>query len=338
MNNANHLHKRGGILKKKLISLGLILGVLVSFSGCSTKDLEDNNGERLRVGVTINPLKDFAEAIGGDKVEVFSIIPDGSDAHSFDPKPRDLKDLIDTNIFIYNGLQMEEWIDSVLGTIEGTEVKVLEASKGIDVINISEEDNHDHEDGEEHPEEEHDHEGEEEHEHDHNHGGVDPHVWLSLNNAIIQAENIKNTFSEIDPENKDYYETNFEKLKSDFTSLYNEYKDKFKDLKNKNFVTGHAAFGYLCKDFGLTQKSIADVFGEGELTAKNLEALINYSKENGVHTIFSESTASEKEAETLAKSVGAKVVKVYSLETKEDNMSYIEGMKYNLETIYNSLK
>lgn len=313
--------------KKIIISLGLILGILVSFAGCGTKDLEDNNGEKLRVGVTINPLKDFAEAIGGDKVEVFSIIPDGSDAHSFDPKPKDLKDLLNTNIFIYNGLQMEEWIDSVLGTIEGEDVKVVEASQGIDVITIAEEE-HNHED------EEHDHENEQ----DHDHGGVDPHVWLSLGNAVIEAENIKNAFVEVDPENKDYYEANFEKLKSDFTSLYDEYKDKFKDVTNKNFVTGHAAFAYLCKDFGLSQNSIADVFGEGELTAKNLEALINYSKENGVKTIFSESTASEKEAETLAKEVGAKVVKIYSLETKEDNKSYLEGMKYNLETIYNSLK
>ncbi|MDY6228568.1 MAG: zinc ABC transporter substrate-binding protein [Clostridium sp.] len=318
-------------MKKKLISLGLILGMLVSFAGCGTKDLEENNGEKLRVGVTINPLKDFAEAIGGDKVEVFSIIPDGSDAHSFDPKPKDLKDLLNTNIFIYNGLQMEEWIDSVLGTIEGQDVKVVEASQGIDTITIAEEE-HNHE------EEAHDHENEEAHDHDHDHGGVDPHVWLSLGNAVIEAENIKNAFVEVDPENKDYYEANFEKLKSDFTSLYDEYKDKFKDVTNKNFVTGHAAFAYLCKDFGLTQNSIADVFGEGELTAKNLEALINYCKENEVKTIFSESTASEKEAETLAKEVGAKVVKIYSLETKEDNKSYLEGMKYNLETIYNSLK
>lgn len=318
-------------MKKKLISLGLILGILVSFAGCGAKDLEENNGEKLRVGVTINPLKDFAEAIGGDKVEVFSIIPDGSDAHSFDPKPKDLKDLLNTNIFIYNGLQMEEWIDSVLGTIEGQDVKVVEASQGIDTITIAEEE-HNHE------EEGNDHENEEDHDHDHDHGGVDPHVWLSLGNTVIEAENIKNAFVEVDPENKDYYEANFEKLKSDFTSLYDEYKDKFKDVTNKNFVTGHAAFAYLCKDFGLTQNSIADVFGEGELTAKNLEALINYCKENEVKTIFSESTASEKEAETLAKEVGAKVVKIYSLETKEDNKSYLEGMKYNLETIYNSLK
>lgn len=310
-------------MKKKLISLGLIVGILVSFSGCGSKKLEDNKGERLRVGVTINPLKDFAEAIGGDKVEVFSIIPDGSDAHSFDPKPKDLKDLISANVFIYNGLGMEEWIDSVLGTVEGKYIKVVEASKGINAINISEEDFHAH-DGDEHD--------------DHNHGGKDPHTWLSLSDAIIEAENIKNTFSEIDPENKDYYEENFEKLKNDFSSLHNEYVDKFKDLSNKDFVTGHAAFGYLCRDFGLTQKSIADVFGEGELTPKNLEALINYCKENNVKTIFSESVASSKEAETLAKEVGAKVIKVYSLETKEDNMNYLEGMKYNLEIIYSSLK
>ena len=313
-------------MKKKLISLGLILGILVSFSGCVSKNSDDDdNGERLRVGVTISPLKDFAETIGGDKVDVFSIIPDGSDAHSFDPKPKDLNDLINADIFVYNGLGMEEWIDSVLSTVEGKDVKVVEASNGIEAINISEEDFHVH-DGEESEED-----------HDHDHDGKDPHAWLSLTDAIIEAENIKNTFVEVDPDNKDYYEENFEKLKADFNNLYDEYVNKFNSLTNKDFVTGHAAFGYLCRDFGLNQKSIADVFGEGELTPKNLEALINYCKENGVKTIFSESTASEKEAETLAKEVGAQVVKVYSLETKEDNMSYLDGMRYNLETIYNAL-
>jgi len=307
-------------MKKKLISFGLILGILVSFSGCVSKNSEEDKGEKLRVGVTISPLKDFAETIGGNKVDVFSIIPDGSDAHSFDPKPKDLNNLISSDIFVYNGLGMEEWIDSVLGTVEGKDVKVVEASQGIDAISVSEEEPDDHEEDDEH-----------------DHGGKDPHTWLSLTDAIIEAENIKNAFVELDPDNKDYYEANFEELKNDFNTLYDEYLNKFKNLTNKDFVTGHAAFGYLCRDFGLTQKSIADVFGEGELTPKNLEALINYCKENGVKTVFSESNASEKEAETLAKEVGAQVVKIYSLETKEDNMSYLDGMKYNLETIYNEL-
>lgn len=313
-------------MKKKIISLGFILILLFSLSACESKDLEKNDGERLRVGVTINPLKDFAEAIGGDKVEVFSIIPDGSDAHSFDPKPKDLKDLINTDMFLYNGLGMEEWIDSVLGTIEGKDIKIVETSKNINAMNISEEEDHSHEEMDEESLEEH------------NHGGKDPHIWLSLIDAIKQAENIKDAFAEVDPDNKSYYEENFEKLKKEFTDLNSEYVNKFNSLTNKDFVTGHAAFGYLCRDFGLTQKSMIGIFSaDGEMLPRNKEALINYIKTNNVNIIFSEATASEKEAETLAKEVGAKVVKVYSLETKEDNMSYLEGMKYNLETIYNNL-
>ena len=79
----------------------------------------------------------------------------------------------------------------------------------------------------------------------------------------------------------------------------------------------------LTNDFGLNQSSIADVFGEGELTPKALENLINYTKEKNVKVIFSESTASVKDAETLAKGAGATVEKIYSLETKEDDFCFI---------------
>lgn len=308
-------------MKRKIISLFSILLVLFLFSGCGSKK-NNENGERLRVGVTINSLRDFAEYIGGDKIEVFSIIPDGSDAHDFDPKPKDLNNLINADIFVYNGLGMEEWINPILSTLEGKDVAIVEASKGIIPIKSLEIN---------HYEEEHDEE-------EHTHGGDDPHVWLSLDNAIIQAENIKDTLIKIDSNNKEYYEENYEKLKAEFVSLKSEYEVKFKEVENKNFVTGHAAFAYLCRDFGLNQNSIADVFGQGELTPKSLKNLISYCKENGVKVIFSESTASEKEAETLAREVNASIVKIYSLETKEDNKGYLEGMKYNLETIYNSLK
>lgn len=311
-------------MKKFLSLISLMLGVFFTFTACGDKTIKpEDESVKVRVGVTIYPLKYFTEAIGGDKVDVFSIIPDGSDAHSFDPKPMDLKDLNNTDIFVYNGLGMEEWIDSILNTLEGTDVKKVEASNGIVALSAIGDDKHGHE---------HEEEG------DHNHGGSDPHVWLSLTDAIVQAENIKNALTQVDQENKDYYEENYNNLVKEFTSLKDEYLLKFDSISNKNFVTGHAAFGYLCRDFGLIQSSIADVFGEGELTPKDLEALMEYSKANNVKVIFSESTASEKEAETLAKEVGARVEKIYSLETQEDGMNYIDGMRYNLESIYNALK
>lgn len=339
-------------MKKRISILALMMTMIFAFTACAKAEVKNNEG-KISVGVTIYPLQYFTERIGGDKVEVFSIIPDGSDAHTFDPKPKDLANLTNTDIFIYNGLGMEEWIDSILTVVEGKEVKVLEASSGIKALPTTEEEHADHENetAEEHAahehEEDHSHEGETAEEHatheheedhsDHNHGDFDPHVWLSLDLAVAQAENIKNVLVEIDSENEDYYSANFETLKKDLTSLKDEFSEKMSSLTNKEFVTGHAAFGYLTNAFGLNQTSISDIFGEGELTAKHLEELINYSKEHNVKVIFSESTSSAKEAETLAKEIGATVEKIYSLETKEDDLNYLDGMRYNLEKIYESL-
>lgn len=292
-------------MKKKLIVTGLIILGIISSVGCTTKEKQDNTS-KLRVQVTISPLKEFAESIGGDKIEVSSIIPNGSEPHDFEPKPKDLEALTNSDVFIYNGLDMEHWLEPVLGTIKDKNVEVVNSSDGVNVIKTDEKE--------------------------------DPHAWLSLKEATKQAENIKDALVKKDSVNKEFYEENFKKLKNEFDSLYSEYEVKFQEIKNKDFVTGHAAFGYLCRDFGLTQKSIADIYGEGELTPKTLEELVNYCKNNNVKTIFSESTASSKESETLAKEAGAKVEKIYSLETKEDDKTYLDGMKYNLEKILEALK
>lgn len=309
-------------MKKKLIAVTMIVLGMITIIGCGAKE-DSNTSGKLRVGVTINPLKEFTEMIGGDKVEVFSIIPNGVDPHDFDPKPKDIENLYNSNIFVYNGLGMEEWLDSVLSTIEERDIILVNSSDNVDIIELLEE--------------EHSDESVEEHE-DHDHGTQDPHIWLSLKEATKQAETIKEALIEKDEVNKEYYEENFQKLKKDFNDTYEEYLEKFKTITNKDFITGHAAFGYLCRDFGLTQNSIADIYGEGELTPKNLENLVNYCKDNNVKTIFSESASSSSEAETLANEAGAKVEKIYSLESKEDDMSYLEGTRSNYEKIYNALK
>ena len=166
---------------------------------------------------------------------------------------------------------------------------------------------------------------------------IDPHSWLSLKEAEKQAENIKDTLVEIDEDNKAYYEENYDAFVGELESLYNEYKEKFDNLSTKDFVTGHAAFGYLCRDFGLQQKSIENLFAEGEPTPKQLEQLVTFCKENNIKTVFSESLASPKVSETLAKEVGAEVVPILTLESNEDDKSYVEAMRYNLEEIYKCL-
>ena len=94
----------------------------------------------------------------------------------------------------------------------------------------------------------------------------------------------------------------------------------------------------MARDFGLKQNSVEDVFAEGEPSAKKLKELTDYCKAEKINTIFVEDMVSPKVSETLAKEVGAKAVKIYTLESKEDGKTYIQSMQANLEKIYASLK
>lgn len=293
-------------MKRKSVIVTIFIILCFTFYGCISKKQDSNTG-KLKVIVTIYPLKEFAEAIGGEKVEVSLMVPEGSEPHDFEPKTKDLAELNNSRIFIYNGLGMETWLDKVLNTIQDKDkTHVVDSSKGVNQIKTD--------------------------------GKVDPHIWLSLKEVKVQALNIKNEFVDSDKENAAYYEENYSKLVKSIDDLINKNEKRFSELKNKDFVTGHAAFGYLCRDFGLEQRSVEDVFGEGEVTPQTLKVLIEFCKENKVKTVFMESLASPKVSETLAKEVDGRIEKIYTIESKEDGKSYIEAMDSNLDKIYDSLK
>lgn len=297
-----------------LISALSLIGCTNKSTGPSTEVLQNNSDSKIQVLVSFNPLKEFVSAIGKEKVIVSSIIPEGTEPHDFELKAKDLTELSKANIFVYNGLGIEPWVEKSLQSINNKNLIVVDASANTNTIkNIDEKEIEEH-------------------------GQNDPHIWLSLKEAKVEAKNIMDALIKIDVNNKDYYEKNYADFSNELDSLFNEYKPKFDNLTNKNFVTGHAAFAYLCRDFGLEQSSVEDVFAEGEPTAKKMKELIDYCNNNKIKTIFMEELASPKVSETLAKEVNAKVEKIYTIESNELNKSYIDTMKENLEKIYNSLK
>ncbi|MDU7439113.1 MAG: zinc ABC transporter substrate-binding protein [Clostridium sp.] len=296
-------------MKKKIISGALAVITSIMLIGCGTnsdtKTTNDEGNKKVNIMVSVYPLKEFADKIAGDKAEVSCMVPDNMEPHDYEPKTKDFEALIKSDAFIYNGLGLETWVDQVKSVIGDKELRIVDSSEGVEVRK----------------------EGE----------VIDPHSWLSLKEAEKQVENIKDTLVEIDEDNKAYYEENYDAFVGELESLYNEYKEKFDNLSTKDFVTGHAAFGYLCRDFGLQQKSVENLFAEGEPTPKQLEQLVTFCKENNIKTVFSESLASPKVSETLAKEVGAEVVPILTLESNEDDKSYVEAMRYNLEEIYKCL-
>ncbi len=312
---------------KKLILAGATAMMLISFAGCkgdTTVNKENNDEDKIHIVASINPIREFAEAVGGDRVSVSILVPEGVEAHDFEPKPRDIELLAKADIFAYNGAGMESWLNQVLQIVANKKnLTIVDSSVGANLIYADDEHEEAHETGEEH---------------DHTEGDYDPHIWLSLKEAKQQSLNIKNALVAVDDKNKEYYEENYQSFAAKLDELYNEYMEKFNSVNNKYFITGHSAFAYLGRDFGITQKAVTGIRAEGEPTAQALKELTEFSKVNNIKVVFMEEMAAPEVSETIAREINAKVEKLYSIETKEDEKGYIDMMRENLEKIYNSLK
>ncbi len=297
---------------KKWSILFLCLLAAFAFAACGSVQTSAQDSDTLAVTVTFDAIKEFAEAVGGDKVEVSVIIPTGTEPHDFEPKAQELVGLSSADVFFITD-SAGALVDDAVSAANNEKLIVVDASAGADAIVNTEE-------------------GEIA-----EHGQYDPHLWLSIKGAETEVTNIKNAFVQADPANKDYYEANSADFIAQLETLYNNYNAKFAAVEKKSFVTGHAAFGYLCRDFGLTQNSVEDVFAEGEPSAQQLAELVEYCRQNDVTTIFAEEMASPEISQTLANDVGASVKTIYTMESAEDGLSYLERMADNLSEIYESL-
>ncbi|MGI5971697.1 MAG: metal ABC transporter substrate-binding protein [Oscillospiraceae bacterium] len=295
---------------KRITALILSLAAFICISSCAGGREAGVKSDKISVLVTFNAMEEFVKAVGGNRVEVKRIIPDGMEPHDFEPKARDLIGLSSARVFVYNGLGMEAWAEDAVRAAGNDDLIAVEASRGIEAIKNSDAGQS---------------------------GQYDPHVWLSLICAQTEAENIKDALAEADPAGRDYYEANYGQFVSSLDKLYNEYAEKFSAVQKRSFVTGHAAFAYLCRDFGLEQNSVEDVFAGGEPGARQLTSLIEYCRENNVTTIFAEEMASPEVSRTLADEVGAGLVTIYTIAGSEDGKTYLERMEENLGRIYESL-
>lgn len=303
-------------MMKKIAAALLAAATVLSFSACGGTPAGSSaqsaaQGGRIKVSATFNAMAEFAKAVGKDKADVSTIIPNGTEPHDFEPKGKDLAGLSDADVFVYNGFGMESWAEKAVSAAGNKKLVAVEASKGAEPIRSAESG-----------------EG----------GQYDPHLWLSLKGAETEVKNICDAFVKADPDDADYFRKNSDAYVTQLESLFTEYDKAFRSAKHKNFVTGHAAFAYLCRDFGLKQNSVEDVFAEGEPSARRLSELIDYCKANNVKTVFVEDMVSPEVSETLAKQVGASIKTIYTMESSEDGKSYLERMKTNLQEIGESLQ
>ena len=314
----------------KYAALILILSLVctAACTGRANGNAVPGNPAAIDVVVTFDALYGLAEAIAGDRANVIDIMPPGADAHHFEPKAKDIAVLNNADVFLVCGLGLDPWAENAASAAGNEKLIVCVVSKGIVPIALSGGGDTANSDSDDSIGEGGDPDA----------GAVDPHVWLSPVCAKAMAENIRDTLTEADPGGADIYRRNSDELLQRLTGLYNEYSEKFSSLERKTIVTSHAVFAYLCRDFGLIQNSVEGVFADGEPNALALTALIEFCRANDITTILTESQSSPLIAQTLASEAGAGVSVIYTMESEEDGLGYIERMEHNLATIYESLR
>lgn len=326
---------------KKIGVLVLALSmVIMMFSGCGENTETDSEIQKLKVYTSFYPMYDFTVKIAGDMADVVNLVPAGGEPHHWEPSSYDIVNLENADMFIYSGAGMEHWTEKVLNMLSNKDMIVVEASEGLTLIegkhNHSHDEDHDHEHEHDHDE---DHDEDHEHEHDAN---MDPHVWLSIKNAKAQMERIKNAFVLADAENADYYEGNFRKYAAEFDALDKEFAETISKLPNKNLVVTHAAFGYLCHDYGLNQIAVQGLTPDSEPDPARMVEIIKFVKENNVKVIFFEELLSPNVANTIANATGAEVgvlnpIEGLSNDQLANGSDYFSVMKENLEAIKKAL-
>lgn len=313
-------------MKKWSFLVVTVLAFVLVLAGCGVgSDKVSEDKSKLKVVTTFYPMYDFTKNVAGDNASIEMLIDAGTEPHDYEPSAKDIAKIEEADVFVYNSEDMETWVPSVLKSLDSKKLTVIDASKGIKLV--------------EGTEEEHDHDhGEEEHHHEH-----DPHVWLSPVLAQQEVANIQKGLTKADKTNADTYKKNAENYTDKLKTLDNKFKTAFEGAKQRDFVTQHAAFQYLANEYDLHQVAIAGLSPDQEPSPARLAELQKYVKANNISTIYFEEVASPKVAETLAKETGATLEVLSPIEGITDKeqkkgMDYIAYMEQNLQALQKTIK
>lgn len=260
-----------------------VLLFALSLSACTGQTKKESK-ERV-ITVTIEPQRYFTEAIAGDRFKVVCMVPQGSSPETYDPTPKQLVSLGESEAYFrigHIGFEVS-WMERLMKNAPHTQV--FDLSKGIEFI---------HEPGHAHG--------------DHYHvGGVDPHTWNSTINAKIIAGNIFQALCTLDRENEPYYLARYNSLvhhieKTDST-MFHMLKEN--EAADHAFMIYHPALSYFARDYGLHQICIEE--GGKEPSPAHLKELIEIAKFEDVHVIFVQPEFDRRNAEIIARETGTKI-------------------------------
>ncbi|MFC0523304.1 metal ABC transporter solute-binding protein, Zn/Mn family [Pontibacillus salicampi] len=304
-----------------LIAVSMFIIVLAACGGDEANGTSSDNEDKVQVVTTYSIVYDIVKNVGGDKVDIHSLAPIGSNPHEYDPLPEDVKKTTDADAVFYNGLNLEAgnaWFDKLMETAgkAGDDAPVFLMSKDVEAKYLTTKGK----------------EGEE-----------DPHAWLNIENGIKYAENARDGLIEVDPENKEVYEENAEKYIAKLQELHNQAVEQFNEIPEEErvLVTSEGAFKYFSEAYGFQAEYIWEINQENQGTPEQITRIVDIINEKDITGLFLETSIDARSMEAVSSETDVPIMgKVFTdslAEPGEKGDSYISMMEWNIKTIKDGL-
>ncbi|MGY4878381.1 metal ABC transporter solute-binding protein, Zn/Mn family [Vreelandella aquamarina] len=293
--------------------------------------------ERVQVVTSFSILADMVENVGGEHVEVISLVGPDGDAHVYSPSPGDARALAGADLVVFNGLLFEGWMERLIASSD-YQGALVTATDGLKPRAYAEHghDEHAHDD---HGHDEHDH-GEHDHS-EHNHGDDDPHAWQDLQQADVYVTNIRDGLMEADSENAQSYQANAERYLAEIAAVDSEIRDILSGIPaSASVITGHDSFGYFSSAYGVNFLSPVGLSTEADPSGASMAALVDVIKQENVQALFHENMTNQAIINQLAEETGLPIAGTLyadALASEGDASTYLGMMRHNAKVLHAAL-
>lgn len=302
------------MIKKTLLTLCFSL-FLINPTHAETELLApEQQRPPIKIVTSFTILADMVDAIGGDKVDVVSLLKIGEEVHGFEPAASDAIKLKEAEIIAINGLSFEGWMHKLISASQ-TKADLLVASAGVNALWIQE--------GREHT--------------------PDPHAWVSVKNAQRYAKNIAAALIKVRPEWEEEIKMNATSYIIELQALDKKARLSFALIPSakRKLIMNHDAFSYLARDYSIETEALSGLSHHDEASAKDIKKIIQFIKDKGIKTIFAEELSSPRTLKTIAQESGAKIGKtLYAGSLTNANgeaPTYLKMMELNINRIFQSM-
>ena len=273
--------------------------------------------DRLKVVASFSILADFVRNVGGDRVEVATLVGPNGNTHVYAPSPGDARKVADARLVIVNGMGYEGWIDRLVKA-SGSKAPIVVATRGIKPRVPAAGADHDH-------------------------GRADPHAWQSVANAKIYVANIRDALIAADPTGKAAYEANAAVYLARLDTLEREVRDAIARIPpdRRRLITSHDAFGYFQAAYGVDFIAPQGVSTEAEASARDVAAIIAQIRKQKIPAVFMENVTDPRLIQQIARETGARIGgTLYSdalTDDKGEAPTYIDLIRHNVRQLVAAL-